>query len=146
VLADAARHHPRGTVARLLEARRAAAAGDVDGAVAALEAARARGWDFYFSLLRDPAYEPVRRHPRFQALLETFAAATIETVTRRERVSQIDLRDLAEAHRLRGETAEAVAALERALALGGPLEPELRPALAAARARLRREDAAPAPP
>ena len=142
VLADAAAHSPEGVIAHLLRARRSAAAGDVEQAVAALGFCRARGWDYYGYLQLHPAFEPVRSAPAFQALIARFADDRIAAAGRRGRLTQLDLRDLAEAYELRGRSAEAMAALERALALGGPLDPELRTQLAKLRARAGREPAA----
>jgi hypothetical protein len=137
VLADAAKHYPDGVAAHLLRARAAAAQGDIDTMVASIEACRARGWDYYTHLLAHPAFAPVRETERFRALIRDLAGEQVRVAARRRRLTQLDLRDLAEAHRLREEWPEAVAALERALVLGGPLDAELRPALAAARARAR---------
>ena len=141
VLADAARHYPRGVIANLLAARRAASQGDVDATVASIEACRARGWDYYTYLLAHPAFEPVRASPPFQALLGRFADELIEVETRRVRRSQLDWRDLAQAYELRRRDADAAAALERGLALGGPLDAVLRNELARLRTG-RSDDAA----
>jgi hypothetical protein len=133
VLADAASHYPDGVAAHLLRARSAAAQGDVDAVIASIEVCRARGWDYYGYLLSHPAFEPVRNHERIRALIRDFAGQRIESASRRGRLTQLDLRDLADAHRQRGEWEQAVAMLERAIALGGPLDAELGPALALAR-------------
>jgi len=130
VLADAARHFPHGVAANLLAARRAASQGDVDAAVAAIEACRARGWDYYTYLMSHPAFEPVRGLPAFQASIARFADGVIETETRRARKTQLDWRDLAQAYQIRGRDAEAAAALEQGIALGGPLDASLRAELA----------------
>ena len=134
VLADAALHFPDGVIAHLLRARRAASQGDVDSAVAALEVCRARGWDYTGYLLAHPAFEPIRAAAPFQKLLGDFAEDRIERSAARPRLSQLDLRDLAEAYRMRGRTAEAIAALDRGIALGGPLDAELRGEVARLRA------------
>ena len=126
VLADAARHFPHGLIAQLLSARRAASRGDVDDTVAAFERCRARGWNNYGFLLSDPAFEPVRGTPPFRALIARFADDLIEIDSRRSRMGQMDLLDLAQAYELRGRRAEAAATLERALELGGPFDPTLR--------------------
>jgi hypothetical protein len=134
VLADAARHFPHGVSANLLAARRAGSQGDIDGAVDALEACRARGWDYYTYLTSHPAFEPVRNAPAFQALIGRFADDLIEVETHRERKTQLDWRDLAEAYQIRGRRAEATAALEQGIALGGPIDAMLKSELARLRA------------
>jgi len=139
VLADAARRWPDGVPSHLLAARRAALAGDVDGAVEHLEICRARGWDYYNFLQRHPAFEAARATPRFQQLIRDFAGDLVERASKTRRHTQLDLRDIAEAHRLRGENAAALAALEEAVALGGPLDLELRPSLVALRAQVQKE-------
>jgi hypothetical protein len=139
VLSDAARRWPDGVPAHLLAARRAARAGDLDRTVAELEICRARGWDYYGELRSNPAYENVRATPRFQALVLAIAGDSIARAEKSPRHTQLDLRDIAEAHRLRGENAEAIAALERAIELGGPIDAEVRPALVVLRAQAARE-------
>jgi hypothetical protein len=134
VLRDAARHFPRGVIGNLLAAERAASQGDVDTAVAALEACRARGWDFYSVLLSHPAFEPVRKTAPFQALIARFADNLIEVKTHRSRMTQIDWLDVAQAYEIRGRREDAATAIEKALALGGPLDAMLRTELARLRA------------
>ena len=82
----------------------------------------------------------MRATPRFQALILAMAGDLIERSRKTPRHTQMDLRDIAEAHRLRGENAEAIAALERAIEMGGPIDPELRPALVGLRAQAAREE------
>ncbi len=139
VLADAARRWPDGVPAHLLAARRAALAGDVDRSLAELAAARAYGWDYYGDLQNNRVYEGVRTTPRFQALIREMAGDLIARAEKTPRHTQMDLRDIAEAHRIRGELGEAVDALEQALQMGGPLDSELRPKLVALRAQAARE-------
>lgn len=140
VLADAARRWPDGVPAHLIAARRAAQVGDADGAIEHLEICRARGWDYYGHLKSHPAYEPIRATPAFQRLIRDFAGDSIERASKTRRHTQLDLRDIAQAHRLRGELRESLAALEQALALGGPLDLELRPELVSVRAQLAKEN------
>lgn len=137
VLADAARRWPDGVPAHLLGARRAAQAGDADAAIAHLEVCRAGGWDYYDHLLQHPAFAPIRSTRRFQDLIRAFAGDLIERSSRTRRKTQLDLRDVAEAHRRRGEIAEALATLDEAIALGGPIDAEVRRSADALRARLR---------
>ena len=139
VLADAARRWPDGVPAHLLAARRAALAGDLDRTLAELEASRARGWDYYGDMQNNRAYEAVRTTPRFQALIREMAGDLVARASKTPRHTQMDLRDIAEAHRVRGEFAEAVAVLERAVLMRGPLDAELRPKLVALRAQAARD-------
>ena len=131
---DAARHYPHGVLANLQAARRAGNQGDVDAAVDALEACRARGWDFYSVLLTDKAFEPVRHAPAFQALIDRFADDLIEVETHRARKTQLDWLNLGQAYELRKRRDQAAAAFEQGLALGGPLDEMLRGELAKLRA------------
>jgi hypothetical protein len=126
VVADAARNYPNGVSASLLRARRAAQFGDVDGAVAAVRAAKARGYNRFEQLLGDPALAPVRADPRFQAVVREMAGDWIASLGRKSNLTQHDLRLLAAAHFARGEYRDAIAVVERALALDGPLHDSLQ--------------------
>ena len=126
VVADAARNYPNGVSASLLRAKRAAQFGDVDGAVAALRAAKARGYNRFEQILGDPALAPVRADPRFQAVVREMAADWIASFARKSNPTQHELRMVAAAHVARGEYRDAIAVLERALALDGPLHASLR--------------------
>ena len=135
VVVDAAAHYPDGTHALLLRARSAASAGDADATVEALQALlEEKGWNRFLQLRADPAYRRVRDDPRFQALLAEMAVQWIRHFAAGT-PSVLELRVVAAAHETRGEHAEAVAALERAVALGGAFEAQLRAELAALRAR-----------
>ena len=131
---DAARHFPHGVLGNLQAARRAGSQGDIDAAVDALEACRARGWDFYSILLTDKAFEPVRNAPAFQALIGRFADDLIEVETRREHKTQLDWLDLGQAYEIRARREDAAAAFEQGLALGGPIDKMLQTELARLRA------------
>ncbi len=132
LLRDSAAHFPDGVSASLLRSRRAAQAGDVEGSIAPLREAAARGWDYYDFLLTHPAYARVRGDPRFQAWLRELAARRIAKGRRGVRMTQLDWLQDADAHLLRGETQEALESIDRGLELGGPLDAALR----ARRARL----------
>jgi hypothetical protein len=126
VMADAARHYPGGVSDLFLRARRAASEGDAATTEALLRRASARGWDYWNVLLLQPAFAPIRSDPRFKALLADLAAAQLGKLERQSRLSQAELRNLADAHAVRGETEAALAALDTAIARGGPLEQGLR--------------------
>jgi tetratricopeptide (TPR) repeat protein len=137
---DAARHYPEGGSARFLRARRAAQDGDVETAVAELRAASLRGVDNFTILGRDPGLAPIRAEPAFRELVREVAGRWIERSTRRGLRTQAELRFLGLAHVVRGEFDAAVAAFERALALGGPQQELVTVELEAAR-RLRSGEA-----
>lgn len=126
LMADAARAFPDSTPALYLAARRAAREGDAEESARLLRAASDRGWDYWNVLLVSEDFAEVRGHPRFRSLVQDLAAKRIAEVGTRRRPTQMELSDLASAHGVRGEHEAAIAALDRALALGGPLDDELR--------------------
>jgi len=117
---DAARHFPEGRTARLLRARSAAQAGDLDTALAELRGAEERGM-FEFRMLEvDPGLAPLRGEPAFQQLVHDWAGLWIGWAERSGASTQSELRIVGLAHLKRGEFDAAVLAYERALAAGGP--------------------------
>ena len=126
LLLDAAQHYPEGGTAYYLRARRAAQSGDVELAVSSLRAAADRGVDRFMSFRDDPGLAPVRDAPAFQALIRDVAGEWIERARTRNYSTQPELRVNAHAHVVRQEYAEAAELLERALAIGGPLDEVLR--------------------
>lgn len=126
ILADSARHYPEGRTALLVRARRAAQRGDPDTAIADLRRAWERGFNRFEQLQSDPALAPLQRDPRFQALVREVAGWWVERFSKLPDPTQLELRTLATAHLARGERAEAIAALERALARGGPIDERIR--------------------
>ncbi len=133
LLVDAAQHYPDGGTASFLRARRAAQQGDVETAVAELRRASERGIDRFLALESDPGLAPIRSEPAFRDLLSELAGRWIEVAQRRGVRTQAELRMLALAHLQRDELDQALAAFERALEAGGPLDPVVRAELAAAR-------------
>lgn len=134
---DAAAHYPDGRNARLLRARSAAQAGDVGRAVAELRGAEARGM-FEFRLLDvDPGLAPLRGRPQFEQLVRDWAGLWIEYAERTGANTQTEQRIVAKAHRRRDELVEAETAYQRALAVGGTADAEVRQELESLR-RLRR--------
>ena len=125
-MADSARAYPDGVASLVLRARRAAAEGDAGSTEALLRRASQRGWDYWSIVLSQPAFEPVRSDRRIQSLVQDLAAQRIEKAGQRTRLTQMELSDVAEAHALRGERDAALAALDQAIARGGPLDEELR--------------------
>lgn len=125
-MADAAAHYPEGVSANLLRAQRAGRVGDVDGVVAALRAAAARGYNRFEQIEADPAFDAIREQPEFRALVGEIAADWIRSERARANPTQQELQMVAHAHYVRGERAEAIAVLERALALGGSRDAAIR--------------------
>jgi len=136
LMLDSARRYPDGLSASLLRARRAAQSGDAAGAAEALKRAADLGFDSFFALDNEPALQGVRQDPRVRAAVGNMAGRWIEIARRRGYSTPHELQLWAQAHALRGEWAEAIAVLERALAQPGAPEPELRRALAEARRQL----------
>jgi len=140
LVADAARHYPDGVAASLLAAKRAALAGDAPAAVAALRRAQARGFHRFAQLEADPGYAAVRDDPAFRALLREMAATWIASAARKPDPTQAELLSLARAHVVRGELEQALAALERGIARGGPRTAELSAAAGMVRAGIESGD------
>jgi protein O-mannosyl-transferase len=134
VLADAAVHYPDGRMARLVEARRAAQAGDADTAIAALRRARQLGYNRHEQLRNDPALAPLQGDPRFEALVHEIASSWVTRFEAKTDATQIELRTLAMAYLARGDRDVAIGVLERALAQGGPIDDRLRDEIAQLRA------------
>lgn len=139
LMLDSARHYPDGAPAHWLNARAAAGAGDPDAALAHLRRAAERGFDRFAVLGHDPGLAPLRGHPDFEAFASELAGRWLERDRQRRRATQPDLRMRAAAHRVRAERVAEIAALEAALALGGPWDAPIREELAAARARAERD-------
>ena len=134
VLADSAAHYPEGRGASVLEARRAALRGDPDTALVALRRAWELGFNRFEQLQSDPALASLRGDPRFDALVGEVAGWWVQRLSAKQDPTQLELRTLAIAHLARHERAEAIAALARAIATGGPLDDQLRTELAQVRA------------
>jgi len=134
LMADSARAYPDGIASLVLRARNAAMRDDSSTTITLLRTASQRGWDYWNFVLRDPAFQEVRAEPRFKELLAEFAQGWIDKAEGSSRPTQLELLQLAQAHEIRGEIDAAVLAIDRGLALGGPLDEELR----AFRARLTR--------
>jgi len=128
VTADVLDHYPQGRWARIELAGRAAQAGELEGAVAHLMAARERGFDGLDTLLL-PRYAPLRGHPGFIALQRELASAWVIRVSAIPEPSQSDLMVRAQAHIVLGELESAREDLRRAIYAGGPMTDSLYGAL-----------------
>ena len=125
LLADAAVHYPDGMVASVLAARRAALANDAEGTVAALRRAQSRGYNRFEVIEGDPVYAFARDDPAFRELVYEMAATWIASAERKPDPTQAELLSLGRAHVARGELEQALDALERGIALGGPRTAQL---------------------
>jgi hypothetical protein len=123
---DAERHYPEGGPANLLRARRAAQLGDVAGAIEALRGAEERGLANFMILPNDRALAPILGTQAFYDFLRGMAGRWIERSRHWAHMNQAQYHLLAHAHMIRDELAEAQAALEDAIAAGGPQEAVLR--------------------
>jgi hypothetical protein len=126
---DSMRHYPDGLWAHLLRSRTAAEEGDGERSAAELRAAFELGHRDYNTVVADPVWGRVIRHPSFQQLLADMASWWIKRVNEIEDPNQMQLYQQANAYWLRGDYVEAQQAFERALALGGPLDSTVRTAL-----------------
>jgi hypothetical protein len=132
---DSARHYPDGIPALVVRAMRAAEQGDADGAAAALERARDKGYDQFMALDLVGSFDPIRRSPRFLGAKADLAGLWLQRHARRRDPNQGELRVAALAHLARGEREQALRALEEARAKGGPFQADVEQRLA----QLRRE-------
>jgi hypothetical protein len=114
-------HYPDGLWAHLLRSREAAERGDGERSALELRAAFELGHRDYANVLGDPVWNRVLRHPSFQRLLSDMAEWWIGRVNAIEDPNQLQLYQLASAYWLRGNFVDAQRALERALAVGGPM-------------------------
>jgi hypothetical protein len=119
---------------RLLQARERAHAGDVEGAIGQLRAARARGWTAVGQLFVEPHYIGLRGDPRFQSLVRELTESMVGPLLARPQLTSAELQLLAQLHLWRGETAAAERALERIAQGRGPAAASARATLRALRA------------
>lgn len=126
VVADSARHYPNGVSANLIRANQAGSVGDADAAAEALRAAAERGFNRFEMIYGEPNFDPVRHHPKFQAVVDEMAEGWIVEVAGRESPTQAEVRMAAHAHVVRREYDEARRMLLRALEQGGAYDAQIR--------------------
>ena len=138
LLRDAATQYPQGTSANYLRAIHFAREGDAEAAVSALREAEKRNLSFTTSLAVDPRLAPLWNEPVFDQFIRDIAAKRIAYGRARGMSTQPWLQSMAQCHEVLGEYDEAVALLERALRMGGPLHSALLIDLERIRATKRR--------
>ena len=125
-MAEAARNYPEGVVAKTREASRAALEGNAHAAVAALRAARARGYNRLDNVNRDPAYRRIAAEPVFRELIAQWASEEIARLEKNLQPSQQALRVLAQYYLVQDDLAAAERSIRRAIERGGPLDEKVR--------------------
>ena len=121
ILADSISHYPQGRLAQLGAARRAVEVGDGQALARHLRAAIDAGSRSLPQLLNE--FGGARTHPAVDAVFRDLASTRIERLAELEAPNQTELNVLALAYEVRGEIEPALAALERARAMGGPDAP-----------------------
>jgi hypothetical protein len=135
VEADAARNYPDGIPGQITLARRLLAQGDVDGAVNAIDRARARGHSNPAAFLADPSFQPLLSHPRYLAMMQDMTERWIERARQIPEPTVANWMGIAQAELFLGRADAALAAMDRAEALASPLE---RDAIARMRSEVER--------
>ena len=132
---DAARNYPDGITAHFMRARTAAQRGDVDAAVAALQRLADRNYYLFQFVEADAGLRPLHGRPQFDRVMREIANNFIVTAKRKRKLGQEELHMLAFPYPWRGEEAEALHTLRRAVELEGPLDQTIREQLAVLEAR-----------
>lgn len=123
ITTDAAMNYPNGTQAALLRGIASINRGDPNGALDALEDARARGYVEVNYMLSDPAWASLHGHPRFVNLVHSMARWWIAQWAPLESPIQLELADLGQMYLIVGELENAERTFERALATKGSADP-----------------------
>jgi hypothetical protein len=137
MMADAEAHYPQGMAAQTRIARRRALEGDAEGAVAALQAAHARGYNRLDHLLSETGYDAIRSHPAFVALVNDLAHEWIERYEKIEVPDQHEYRVMAQAYIVLDDIDTAIRKIELGVEAPGPITEELKEDLAALRRKKR---------
>jgi len=130
VTADAATNYPDGSLALLLSTTAAARRGDADTTARQLRELFDRGYVQFGMIVGDPVFARVLRDPKVRAVIHDMAGWWTARARELEHPTEEELWRFAQAHRVRGETAQARELLERALALEGAHSELLRAELA----------------
>lgn len=125
LMTDAELNYPDGVAAHTRQAGRAAAAGDVRGAIAHLRAAWGRGYNRVDHLIADPRYAILESDPDFIALKHEMADDWISRLEEDPEMPHYKSRALAQAYVAKGDLPGALRVIERAAARPGPIADEL---------------------
>ena len=125
MMADAEKHYPQGMAAQTRIARRLALVGDAQGAVDALLAARARGYNRLDHLLNEQSYDRIRQSAEFKALVDDLASEWIERFEQIEEPDQFEYRVMAQAYIVLDDLETAIRKIEAGLRVSGPITQEL---------------------
>jgi hypothetical protein len=139
LMADAERHYPDGAAAHTRRAGRAAASGDLEGAVAHLRAAWARGYNRVDHLIADPRYAVLHEDPDFIALKHEMADDWISRLADDPAPTHYKARALAQAYVAKGDLESAMRVIEAAAERPGPISDSLREDAEELRRRIRLE-------
>jgi tetratricopeptide (TPR) repeat protein len=119
---DTAAHYPDGIHGQIVLARRRISAGDLDGAIDAIERARARGHSSPSAFLYDPSFQRLLQEPRYVALLQSM---TEEWLVRARGLPPRNLSNwigIGQAELFMGRIDRAREAFEHGLLLAAPAE------------------------
>lgn len=130
MMADAEKNYPQGMAAQTRIARRLAVAGDAEGAVRALRAARARGYNRLDHLLSERGYDRIRSTSVFETLVDELANEWIERYEKIDRPDQHEYRVMAQAYVVLGDLDTAIRKIEAGLEVEGPIGESLQEDLA----------------
>jgi hypothetical protein len=120
--ADAASHHPDGIHGQIVLARKRINAGDFDGAIDAIERARARGHSSPSAFLYDPSFQVLLQQPRYVALLQSMTEAWLVRARELPPRSTSDWMGITQAELFMGRTDRAREALGHAGEVARPDE------------------------
>ena len=136
-MGEAERNYPNGLSAMTRKASRAAAAGQAELAIAALNAAHARGYNRLDHLLGDPNYHRISGDPGFKELVALWAEEWLVLMQHSDTPSQIELRVIAQAQIVLGDLEAAEIAILRAIEVGGPKDEDVQNDLAQIQRQMR---------
>jgi hypothetical protein len=111
---------PRRHPGQITLARRLIAQGDLEGAVAAVERARARGQTNPAAFIQDPSLQPLFQDPRYVAMMQDMTERWIERARQIPEPTISGLMGIAQAELFLGRVDAAFEAMDRAAALASP--------------------------
>ncbi len=125
LMTDAELNYPDGVAAHTRKAGRAAAAGDVAGAIAHLRAAWSRGYNRVDHLIADPRYAILKSEADFVALKNEMADDWISRLEEDPEMPHYKSRALAQAYVAKGDLPGALRVIESAARRPGPIAEDL---------------------